>query len=181
MDLSGPLPLEHEALSDEEYDVLENFLKRLRFPVPPRIFDAWCAASVTVPIELAILRKGDSEVFLIHRKDKFYDGNHMPGTVLLPGQQCADRLQALRQGEVSNAGLTVTNPQFVTAVETLMGPDHEGKNPRGQEMAVLFVCRVVDDNAEPTKGAFYPLGELPPDTLVHHIRLVEKVKSFLRK
>ncbi len=153
-----------------------HLLSEKGFPVPPEIFDAWCGACITVPIELAVLRvnkdTGKPEVLMVHREDKFFHGWHCPGTVILPGDTEESAVARLLKKEV---GATVTIPQFVDRCHVSKG-DEPYQNPRGQEVGNLFACFLVGEYYG--RGSFFPLQNPPKYTLDHHKRILERVARW---
>ncbi|MBI4065712.1 NUDIX hydrolase, partial [Candidatus Kaiserbacteria bacterium] len=147
-------------------------------PCSPAIFDAWCGAFITNPLELAVLRRGSSgvEIFLIHREDKFFKGWHMPGTVILPGNKVAEAFERLVKKEV---GTPTTKAEFIMWKEFMKGDrDDLAENPRGQELSLLFAV-FVDGNVP--HGTFFPLDAIPDTTLGHHKQMIGDVQDWLAK
>src|SRR3989344_6237253 len=144
------------------------------FPVPSEIFDAWCGACIVTSIELSVLRNTTKhpEVLMIYRKDKFFHGWHVPGTIILPGDTEESAMARLLQREV---GVTVTPPQFVDRGHVPMG-NGPYENPRGQEVGNAFVCYLI--GAYAGKGSFFPLFSPPEDTLGHHKLILKKIACW---
>ena len=144
------------------------------FPVPPEIFDAWCGACITTPTELAVLRRSEKReplVLMIHRKDKFFHGWHIPGTIMLPGDTEEGALARLVEKEV---GSPLPPPMFVDRVHAPKG------TPRGQAAALLFVT-FFPDGTPVEDRSFFPLFAPPEDTLPHHKKLLARVAEWWRE
>ena len=96
-------------LTAQENFQLVKLLDKLEWPVTPEVFDALCVNFVTSPIELAVIRRGEKEqeVLMIYREDKFFNGWHIPGSVILPGRTIELVLSALVRREV---GIEIHDP-----------------------------------------------------------------------
>ncbi|OGZ15172.1 MAG: hypothetical protein A3J08_02850 [Candidatus Lloydbacteria bacterium RIFCSPLOWO2_02_FULL_51_11] len=142
------------------------------FPVPPQVFDAWCGACITVPIELAVLRKasdGTPEVLMIHRDDKFFLGWHIPGSILLPGETEEIVFRRLARKEVIGR---ISPPQFIDRMHTMKG----NENSRGQEVSLLFAC--FFENQQSPVGQFFPLHNPPEDTIGEHKPFLKRIARW---
>lgn len=149
-----------------------NLLSKKGFPVHPEIFDAWCSACITTSIELAVLKRdekgGQPKVLMIHRKDKFFHGWHIPGTIILPGDTEESAMMRLLEKEV---GARVTPHRFVDRSHVAKG-NGPYQNKRGQEVEILFTCFLIDEYSG--NGSFFPLHTPPEETLGHHKILLAK-------
>jgi len=148
-----------------------NLLREKGFPVIPEIFDAWCGACITIPIELSVLRRntdGEHEVLMIHREDKFFNGWHIPGTVMLPGDTEEKALMRLIEREVR---AETSKPCFIDRNHV-----EKKENPRGQEVSLLFVCFLK--GLYTGRGKFFSLLSPPEDTLVHHKHILERISRW---
>jgi hypothetical protein len=150
-----------------------------------KAFYAIAQHTVSVAIEAVVLRrrKGRLEVLLFKRPDDdpFYGGMwHSPGTILrgkdaeggLPGkpvgyEKAFDRL-ARGELKVNFAG----HKKFAGSLFFL--------SPRGPENCLVFVCRIA---GEPVKGTFYPVDDLPENTvLAHRLSIIPAaVKAFAKR
>lgn len=110
------------ALTETESYQLAQLMGKVEFPTTVPVFEAWCENFITNPLELGVLK--DDKILMIYRKDKYYDGWHIPGSVLTPGSRVNEVLDRLIKREV---GTLVTKPEFVNWVEIM-----KSENPRGQ-------------------------------------------------
>lgn len=143
-------------------------LTDLTFPVPPKVFDPWCGASITNPFELIPISTERDKVLMFERHDHVVDGWHFPGTVIIPGDTIANAQQRLLTKEVK-AG--VSTPEFVAVVE-FSAEEHR----RGQEISLLHACW-VDEDTYTGDGRFFPINDLPSDTYSTHLKLLETVRK----
>lgn len=160
---------------EEAASIIRAFtlLSEKGFPVNTEIFDAWCGACVTVPIELAVLRVSNAdnpEVLLTYREDKFHHGWHIPGTILLPGDTEKSALDRLAEREI---GARVVKTVFVDRIHRSVK-----ESPRGQETSLLFVSFLKDASSYSETGRFFPLREPPIDVLAVHKKLLQMVLDW---
>lgn len=160
------------ALTQEEDKQLRELLAKIDWeskrPFSVETFHAWCAASITTPVELFVLRRRQVkwELLLLRRDDNdpFFAGEwHVPGTIMLKGESPDTALRRLRDREV---GETVTEPVLLETVDIPMGTGH-GDNPRGQEVTRLYLS-YWNGKGKPRHGKFFPLGRLPYNMVGHH-------------
>lgn len=158
---------------EERTKLLVTLLRELKWPLDPKVFGTLLNKTVSVPIELAVLNDRD-EVLMFYRKDDEYDGNHIPGSVLRDTDTVGGVLTRLRNGEV--VGGNVTEPIFIGWAEIPKGTG-PGENPTRHEISLVFLCRLVGEYKG--SGKFYPLDQLPENTLSHHRVLVSNVIECL--
>lgn len=175
---STATPLKKEntmALTKSEEQELCQLLQKMTWPVSHEVFNTLCGTIITNPIELAVLRQTENEtdVLMIERHDKFFDGWHIPGTVVCPGDTEESALKRLIEKEV---GATVSRPRFIDRMHFPKGTG-EGENPRGQEISLLFVCEIGGEYKGP--GKFFPVGNIPETTLTSHKVLIDRVRRYL--
>lgn len=168
-------------LSAEELKQLIALLKRVRFPVPPDLFQAWCAAFSTTAIELVVFTP-EGKVFLLPRPedDPWFAGEvHGPGTVILPidlsKQTVLERLMRREIG--GEKGLT--RPQLI---DWFVFPRGNGahENPRGHEVGILFGS--VYTGTEIPEGV--TLGDpenLPENIIVFHRDLIAAAYEWFKR
>jgi ADP-ribose pyrophosphatase YjhB (NUDIX family) len=137
------------------------------------IFESFWRILPMILLECAVVRYIDNQlhVLLIYREDKHYRGWHMPGGYLLRGES---EDVATRRILFSEANLRMTQHTFVrhynTRRETGYVPNHQ--------IALLFYCEA---EGEPTDGAFYPLTNIPRDTLPHHKEYLTHINTYFLK
>lgn len=160
-------------LTEEEEAQLFILLQKTTWPLSPRIFRALVNITISVPIELAVLNERN-EILMFYRKDGEYDGNHIPGTVLRNNESIPDALARLRTSEVVDSN--ISNPIDIGHVEILKG-NAPGQNPTRHEISLIHVARLI--GSYKGSGQFYPLDQLPENTLSHHRILVNQVRQWL--
>jgi ADP-ribose pyrophosphatase YjhB (NUDIX family) len=115
----------------------------------------------------AVIFNEDGRVLLSHRRDM--DAWNLPGGGLEPGELPDE---GVRREVCEETGLEVV-------VERLVGV--YGKRGRN-ELVFAFVCRVVGGELmqtyEADENCYYPLDQLPPNTLIKH---AERIWDALRE
>jgi ADP-ribose pyrophosphatase YjhB (NUDIX family) len=165
-----------EPLTHEEWRQWAALTARVQFPTPrevPEAFRSYCTALITNPIELAVMNRQD-ELLLVHRQDEFYEGWHIPGSLLCPGETEEQVLERIITREVK---LSVSIPVFVNRLHFRMGSG-PGENPRGQELSLLFCCQTAATEA--VEGEFFSLDHLPPNVLTSHQTLIRELACWLQ-
>jgi ADP-ribose pyrophosphatase YjhB (NUDIX family) len=136
-----------------------------------QVFESFFPILPMVPSELAVVRKIDDadSVLMWHRSDEHYTGWHMPGGYLLLGESDEKWVRRVLKKE---ADLALTHfyqiRTFNTRPETGWVPNHQ--------MAHFFWC---ETEGEPTSGKFFPLTDLPEDTLGHHKQYIECLRAHI--
>ena len=166
------------ALSDMEIVQLVTLLKKMEWPIDSRVFRVLCNKTVSVPIELAVLNSRD-EILMFYRKDEEYDGYHIPGTVIQDTDSVQAALQRLLQNEVISGDEHISSPKYINWMEIPKGNDH-GQNPTRHEISLIYACW-LNGPYKGKDGEFYPLDDLPENTLSHHRVLISEVQRWLSK
>ena len=161
------------ATTENEDDILVALLTKVTWPPRPRVFHALVKITITIPIELAVLNERN-EILMFYRKDDEYDGNHIPGTVIRDNENISCALERLRTSEI--VGGNISNPIDIGHVEIMRGND-PGQNPTRHEVSLIHVAWLTS----PYKGngRFYPLDQLPENTLSHHQVIIDRVRRWL--
>ena len=125
--------------------------------VPEHLFYARIWAFPAICSDAALLRKTDGgvEVFLTYRKDYFFDGFHIPGSILIAGDTLESRLAKVVAGEIGLAVQLSRIPGCIAQAEILPG-NTETTCPRGQVLAHLFGFW-YEGGELPSKGRWFPV------------------------
>ncbi len=182
-----------EPLSEAEWDLFADLAYRAAFSAdlrrregewhfPQHVFRALAWLMPTVPLELMIFDEYE-RIFLLYRKDDEYDGWHVPGSMILRRQSQEAKLAELLHREIKPTGLAVWDPKFFFVSEHMPGPDDQserslGEDPRGQQESLVYLTRAVE-GSHPREGAFFPLNELPQNTLGHQRRMIATARKLL--
>jgi ADP-ribose pyrophosphatase YjhB (NUDIX family) len=154
-------------MKPEELDRLVELLRRLRAGglVPPHMpYLVWRAVADLVPqpaVEVVASRTG-RDFLLVHRRDEHWDGWHLPGGFMAPGESIAGACNRVAEREV---GVSVA---FVRVVTAFAWPHHPYAH------AVSLVCHCTTPQGEPRAGTFFT--ELPAGMVMHH---ADFVRAFL--
>jgi ADP-ribose pyrophosphatase YjhB (NUDIX family) len=133
------------------------------------VFESFFQILPMIPCELAVLRQmeGIDHVLMWHRKDAHYEGWHMPGGYLFLGETFEEWVKRVISKET---GMTLRSffqmRTFNTRPETGWVPNHQ--------VAHFFRCVT---EGEPSRGQFFPLTQIPEDTLGHHKKFVEVLRA----
>jgi len=157
-DLLASLPPEEKA------ELLATLLMEMEWPIPDVVFQALMQRTVSVPIELAVVNE-EGQVLMTPRKDAFFEGLHIPGTVLRDNETVQQAMERLLAKEVPG---TVKGMQSLGWVELTRGP-LPNQNPFRHEISLLHACYV---DGKRVSGEFFSPGELPDNTLPHHKMLI---------
>lgn len=134
------------------------------------IFESFFPILPFVPSEQAIVRiiNNEPHVLMWYRSDPNYTGYHMPGGYLLKGENNFEWCARVLKKE-TGLGL-----QKIELIRTFNTRPETGWVPN-QQMAHFWLCTV---EGEPTRGQFFPVTQLPEDTLGHHKKYVEYLRAF---
>lgn len=168
-----------KSLTLEEKKDLADLLKKVsNVEIRGEIWHQLVHKFITIPIELCILNDRN-EVFLVYRKDREFDGYHMPGTVLNDWEDVSKARSRLVLGEVmTGAGISITEPQSIGWFEITRGTKaHE--DPHRHEISLLHVAYITNEFIPRDGMGFYSFEELPENILGHHKYLLQFFKRYL--
>jgi len=173
--------LDNLPLNKEEWSDWVNLTKRIRFvddKIPKEAFFAWCEYFYTVPMELMGFRivNQKPEILLIYRKDEYYDGYHVPGAVLIPGQKIEDALSNLLKRELGD-NVRINHLEFVKYFEMLKGSGI-GQNSRGHEIKIVFAGKI---EGEPKNGEWFAKNNLPNNIIPGFVYIIPYMFDWAEK
>jgi len=125
--------------------------------VPEHLFYARLWAFPAICSDAAVLRRTDTgvEVFLTYRKDYFFDGYHLPGSILISGDTLEARLASVIRTEIGEQVELERIAGAITQVEIARGDD-ELSCPRGYVLANIFALWYKSGELKP--GVWFPLN-----------------------
>ncbi len=169
----------HPQLTDDEKEELANLLKKANnVEIRGEIWHQLVVKFITVPIELCILNERN-EVFLVYRKDREFDGYHMPGTVVNDWEDVTTARTRLVHGEVMiGAGFSITDPHPIGWLEVGRGEEPYQDRHR-HAVSLLHIARTTSEFTPREGMGFYPFDEIPKNTLGHHQYLLTFFKRYL--
>lgn len=145
-------------------------------PLPKIVFDAFTPLTKSVPIELCIFRKGEdgrTEVLMLQRADddkQFLPGGwHVPGTMLWPDDSLESAIKRLLEGEVVGEVETPRLFGHLDVSDTLV--------PMRPAYSLLYAAQTT--GTYDGKGRFFPVDNLPDNTLVHHKLIIRTQVDLL--
>jgi hypothetical protein len=168
-------------LSPDEWAQWTNLTKRIKFidgKIPIDAFYAFCEAFISPVIDMAPYRYVDKkiEILLIYRKDKYYDGFHLPGSVITPGKTSKETLESVIKNELGN-NVKVNKTHFIKIMDTMKGQGI-GLDTRGQDLKLLYACEV---GGEVLDGEWFKKNNLPDNIIPEHQNVVLDVFDYLNK
>ena len=168
------------ALNDTQKEQLAVLLEKAsNTDLRGRVWRALVQIFPTVPIELIIL-DDQGRAFLVYRHDDEFTGWHHPGSTWNDWETIPERRAKLVAGEiVKGAGLIgITEPKSIGWMGIYRGKG-PGTNPTRHECSLVHLSH-FHGTWEPREGmGFFPLDNLPADTLEHHRLILGRVKQFL--
>ena len=169
----------HPSLTDEEKKELAHLLEKAEnIEIRGEIWHQLVKKFITVPIELCILNE-DNKVFLVYRKDREFDGYHMPGTVINDWETVEEACKRLIKKEVTEgAGLTITEPVSIGWLEVRRGDKPEESKTRNA-ISLLHVAKIVQEPVLQEGTGFYAFDALPENTLGHHLYILKFFKKYI--
>lgn len=154
------------ALTPDETESLVELLEKMERPYPEELFLALCANVIMCPVEIIPLTR-EGKVLLLRRPSTdpwFSNLWHTPGSLQLKGDTITSTQQRIIENELQ--GLDCSALEFF-GYEDVMRGSGEAENPRGQERPLIFVAWVKEESYQ-GDGRFFPIAELPDDTLSMH-------------
>lgn len=133
---------------------------------------------ITVPVELCVLDK-ENRVFLVYRKDREFDGYHLPGTIVNDWETVHDARLRLMQGEIKNdAGFDISYPEPIGWLQVRRG-EGEVESPTRHTVALLHIARVEGDFTPQEGYGFYALDDIPKNTLRDHKFILRYFRRYI--
>ena len=162
---------------DEQIELTAHLIEEIEEPdgrIDSRIFRAILPKFPSIPIELMVLDE-DDKVLMIYRKDIEYDGFHIPGTVLRNNETVPQAVDRLFKSEVISGTFTSVENVGMTEISKGTKP---GDNPTRHEVSLLYLAHIKAGSYK-GDGTFFPIDDLPENTLSHHVVLIDKFKNYL--
>lgn len=167
------------SLNQDEKNVLAELLEKaenkdIRGPV----WHALVKKFPTVPIELMVFND-KKEVFLVYRDDAEFTGWHHPGSCWNDWETLPERRQKLVDGEIiKDAGIKITEPISIgwMGVYRGDGPDENGSR---NACSLIHMAHLASEFTPKQGYGFFPLDNLPEDTLGCHKYILRRVKQYL--
>lgn len=158
----------YPSLDEEEKKQLAHLLEKVdNVQIRGEIWHQLVKKIITVPIELCITDENNN-VFLVYRKDREFDGYHMPGTVINDWETVEEACNRLVKGEViRDAGITISSPYSIGWLEVRRGLKEEESTTRNA-ISLLFTARLEGDFVPQEGKGFFSFDNLPENTLGHH-------------
>ena len=130
-------------------------------PYGTELFNALARVTISVAVEAVCLRRNPTneviEVLLFQRSphDTAYPNQwHCPGSVMRKMESEDDVLERLSESEF---GAKIVSNAFT-------GRHNNPHEVRGHFLSLVYLCAIEGD----TKGAWFPVDQLPRDTVSHH-------------
>jgi hypothetical protein len=168
-------------LSKEEWELWANLTKRIKFidgKIPLDAFYAFCESFISPVIDVIPykLTSNGVEILLIYRKDKYYDGFHLPGSVITPGQTSVETLNSVIKNEIG-PNTETGNIKFIKVIDTMKGFGVD-LDSRGQNLKLLYGCEI---KGNVLNGEWFSENSLPENIIPEHKNLVRSMFEYLNK
>jgi hypothetical protein len=146
------------ALTDKEAKILVRLLGKLmdKSLLPPHMpLPIWRALLKIVPIPSVevIITKSGKDFLLTYRQDDDWNGWHIPGGFIAPGESIQKACERVAKREL---GIRVKYHHLISAFSW---PD----SPYGNDFSLICLCS-TDQSSK--VGKFF--SEIPPDAVLHH-------------
>lgn len=152
-------------LTDQEVKDLVRLLKKVRLPVPYPVFIALCKSVPLIAVDL-LLVNNKNQVLVTYRKDEFYDGWHIPGSILRYKEKVEDAYTRVAREEL---GLKqISNVKFERYFSYLDAREHG--------IVLLFTARSKE---RPKDGKYFSLDNLPKTFLKCQNAEIEYLRNNL--
>lgn len=159
-------------LNQEELELYLKLQKKVGWKRSGQaVFESFFPILPVTCSEQAVVRYIDKvpHVLMWYRKDEHYEGWHMPGGYILKGESEWEWTSRVLSKEV---GLELKRVEFIRWLNHRA--EHWGLP--NHQLACLFLCEA---EGEVNKGKFFPLTDLPADTMAHHCRMIQHVRAHL--
>jgi hypothetical protein len=168
-------------LSQEEWHQWTELTKRIQFidgRIPLEAFYAYCESFITPVIDLVPYRITNNvlEILLIYRKDKYYNGFHVPGSVITPRKTSKETLQYIIENELGHKA-SIERTFFIKVVDTMKGKG-VGLDERGQDLKLLYACEVMGEAIE---GEWFSKNNLPKNIIPEHQEIVLEIFDLINQ
>jgi len=168
------------ALSKEEWKKWADLTRRIRFvngKIPIEAFYAFCESfiSPTVDVIPYRIRNNEIEILLIYRKDKYYDGFHLPGSIIVPGRTSKETLEFVISNELGESA-KVSKKNFISVSDIMKGAG-VGLDNRGQNLTLLYACEI---DGEVLEGKWSTQENLPKNIIPEHQLVVKRSFDWIK-
>jgi hypothetical protein len=168
-------------LSEKEWLQWTELTKRIQFindKIPLEAFYAFCESFISPVVDIVPYRTKDniSEILLIYRKDKYYDGFHLPGSVIVPGRTSKETLQFVIDKELGDKA-DIGKISLMEVMDTMKGKGI-GLDERGQDLKLFYTCEV---KGEVMEGEWFSKNNLPKNIIPEHQEVVLKAFDWINK
>lgn len=184
MNLSDKNGLDNIGLNDDEKTQLLTLLRRMKnTDIRGPIWHTLVTKFPTIAFELIVL-DDQNRVLLIHRDDEeFPDCWHHPGSVWNDWETLPERLEKLVKGEIiKGAGIEITKPESIGWLAVYRGDDKVGalSNPTRNFCALVQLAYLKSEFTPKEGVGFFPLNDLPENTLACHRYIISRVEEYLK-
>lgn len=152
-----------KKLTVSEIKELVRLLKKVRLPAPYPVFIALCKSVPMIAVDLAFI-SDDGRVFLTHRKDEFYEGWHIPGSILTTGESVKHAIKRVARKEL---GIDSLKSEFVNHIYY--------NDIRESGISLLFA---VSSKSEPKGGKYFSLNKIPKNFINDQMGVMDALKKW---
>ena len=138
-------------LTPKEIKNLVRLLKKVKLPAPYPVFVALAKSVPFIAVDIAVM-PDKNHILLTYRKDEFYDGWHIPGSILRYGELVENAYKRVMRKEL---GMKILKPKFINYFDVLF--DYHDKG-----IVLLFAVKL---KVKPKIGKYFSLKNLPENFL----------------
>lgn len=171
---------DRDLLTQEEWVQWTNLTKRIKFingKIPLEAFYAFCESFISPVVDVIPYRvvNNEIEILLIYRKDKYYDGFHIPGSIIVPGKTSDETLDIVIGKELGNKA-DIGGKHFIKILNTMKGSG-VGFDERGQDLKLLYACEV---RGEVLEGDWFSKNNLPTNIIPEHQQVIPEIIDWIK-
>ena len=168
-----------QPLDENDKEQLAHLLERAKnTDIKGEIWHQLVKKFITIPVELCVL-DNENKVFLVYRKDREFDGYHLPGTIVNDWETVHDARVRLMQGEIQkDAGFMISYPESIGWIEVRRG-EGECESRTRNTVALLHIARIQGEFTKNEGYGFYAFDDIPNGTLRDHKFILRYFKRYL--
>lgn len=155
----------NKLIKSEEKELI-RLLGKVKLPAPYPVFIALCKSVPVVAVDIALM-KNKNQLLLTYRDDEFYKGWHVPGSILLYGEDPITAFYRAAKKELGLAPKDLLKIKFQTYISYA--------DVRESGIVLLFTAT---SRAEPKDGKYFNLNNLPEDFLKVQLEGIKALRQF---
>ncbi len=168
------------AINEKEKIILAKLIKKANnTQIKGDIWHELVKKFVTVSIELFITDK-HNRVFMVYRKDREFDGYHIPGVRINHWETVDQACKRLIKNEIKPNGLKITKMVPIGWFGVQKDNNLKNKSYYRNPIQLIHTAHYDGEFIEKKDIGFFQLGALPKNTLECQKLLIKRFKNFLK-